>query len=236
MRLSAASSANLMRPILLFPLFAPVTRLPGGGPRRAAVCDRAVGPDREAGARPKVVGLLWHWPPGIIDRRFSPTVQDAPEGVIATLTVQVDKHLAPHNPRQPYRIRCHDETGPIHLVFFHAKGDYLSKLLPVGETRVVSGRIERFRDQIQMTHPDHVVRPEEFAALASIEPVYRLTTGLTPKVLTKAVRGALDKMPELPEWLDEALLKREGWAVWPNAVRAGDAPQSEDERAPTTAP
>ena len=236
MRLSAASSANLMRPNLLFPLFAPVTTLPGVGPRLAALFDRAVGADTEAGARAKVVDLLWHLPTGIIDRRFSPTVQDAPEGVIATLTVQVDKHVAPHNPRQPYRIRCHDETGTIHLVFFHAKGDYLSKLLPVGETRVVSGRIERFRDQIQMTHPDHVVRPEEFAALASIEPVYRLTTGLTPKVLTKAVRGALDKMPELPEWLDEALLKREGWAIWRNAVRAAHAPQSEDDLAPTTAP
>src|SRR5258708_32198860 len=104
MRLSAASSANLMRPILLFPLFAPVTTLPGVGPRLAALFDRAVGADTEAGARAKVVDLLWHLPTGIIDRRFSPTVQDAPEGVIATLTVQVDKHVAPHNPRQPYQI------------------------------------------------------------------------------------------------------------------------------------
>src|SRR5258708_13178975 len=87
-----------------------------------------------------------------------------------------------------------------------------------------------------MAHPDHGGGAEEWAALASIEPVYRLTTGLTPKVLTKAVRGALDKMPELPEWLDEALLKREGWAIWRNAVRAAHAPQSEDDLAPTTPP
>jgi ATP-dependent DNA helicase RecG len=225
-----------MRPNLLFPLFASVTTLPGVGPRLAALFDRAVGADTEAGARAKVADLLWHLPTGIIDRRFTPKVAEAPEGAIATLTVEVDKHMVPHNPRQPYRIRCHDETGTIHLVFFHAKGDYLSKQLPVGEMRVVSGRIERFRDQIQMTHPDHIVRPEELASLASVEPVYRLTTGLTPKVMTKAVRGALDKMPELPEWLDEALLKREGWAAWREAVRAAHSPQSEDDLVLTTPP
>src|SRR5258708_36909412 len=113
MRLSAASSANLMRPILLFPLFAPVTTLPGVGPRLAALFDRAVGADTEAGARAKVVDLLWHLPTGIIDRRFSPTVQDAPEGVIATLTGPAAKHVAPLNPGRPYRTPCHDKTGTI---------------------------------------------------------------------------------------------------------------------------
>src|SRR5215469_14930455 len=199
-----------MRPTILFPLFASVTSLPGVGPRLASLFDRAVGADTEAGAKAKVADLLWHLPTGLIDRRFSPKVAAAPEGVIATLTVQVDRHMPPHNPRMPYRVRCHDETGTLFLVFFHARGDYLSKLLPVGETRVVSGRIERFREEAQMTHPDHVGAPEEFASLATIEPVYRLTTGLTPKVMAKAVRGAVDKAPDLPEWLDEALRAREG--------------------------
>ena len=225
-----------MRPNVLFPLFASVTALPGVGPRLAPLFDRAVGADTEAGAQAKVVDLLWHLPTGLIDRRFAPKVAEAPEGVIATLTVEVDKHLPARNPRMPYKVRCHDETGTIHLVFFHVKGDYLSKQLPAGETRVVSGRIERFRDQIQMTHPDHIARPEEFASLASIEPVYRMTTGLTPKVMTRAVRGALDKTPELPDWQDDALRAREGWLPWRDALRAAHAPQSADDLAPTTAP
>src|SRR5579883_2814272 len=224
-----------MRPSVLFPVFASVTSLPGVGPRLATLFDRAVGADTEAGAKAKVADLLWHLPTGLIDRRFAPKVAEAPEGVIATLTVQIDRHMPPRNPRMPYRVRCHDETGTLFLVFFHARGDYLSKLLPVGETRVVSGRIERFRDEAQMTHPDHVGTPDEFASLAAIEPVYRLTTGLTPKVMAKAVRGALDKAPDLPEWLDEALRARQGWTSWRAALAAAHAPQAPEDLLPTTA-
>ncbi len=223
-----------MRPTILFPLFASVTSLPGVGPRLAGLFDKAVGADTDSGAKAKVVDLLWHLPTGLIDRRFAPKVAEAPEGAIATLTVQIDRHMAPHNARQPYRIRCHDETGTLYLVFFHVRGDYLAKQLPVGETRVVSGRVERFRDDVQMTHPDHVGTAEEFASLATIEPVYRLTTGLTPKVMAKAVRGAVDKAPDLPEWLDEAVLARESWAGWRQSLRTIHAPQSEDDLAPTT--
>ena len=223
-----------MRPDILFPLFAPVTSLPGIGPRLRSLFDRLVGSETDAGPRAKVADLLWHRPSGLIDRRFTPKVAEAPEGSIATLTVHVDRHLKPHNPRQPYRVLCHDETGAIHLVFFHAKGDYLEKLLPAGESRVISGRVERFRDQVQMTHPDHVVRPEELASLATIEPVYPLTTGLTPKVLGKALRGALERAPSLPEWLDPALLKREGWSPWRATLQALHAPTTEDDLLPTT--
>jgi ATP-dependent DNA helicase RecG len=223
-----------MRPNILFPLFAPVTSLPGVGPRLGELFDRAVDADSEAGQHAKVVDLLWHLPTGLIDRRFAPKVADAPESAIATLTVEIDAHNKPFNPRQPYKVRCHDDSGALQLVFFHAKGDYLEKTLPVGETRVVSGRIERFRDQVQMTHPDYIVREEDFASLAAVEPVYRMTTGLTPKVMTKAVRGAVERMPDLPDWLDPALLAREQWKPWSDAVRAAHAPDSVEDIELTT--
>jgi len=223
-----------MRPNILFPLFAPVTSLPGVGPRLGTLFDRLLGGETEAGPRAKVADLLWHRPSGLIDRRFTPKIAEAPEGVIATLTVHVEAHHKPHNPRQPYRVRCYDETGTIHLVFFHARGDYLDKLLPVGEERVISGKVERFRDQVQMTHPDHVVTPQELAALAAIEPTYPLTTGLTPKVMAKAVRSAVERAPALPEWLDPALVSRETWSPWRDALQILHAPASEDDLLATT--
>ena len=41
----------------------------------------------------------------------------------------VDGHIPPANPRLPYKVRCRDETGFIHLVFFNARADYLLKAL-----------------------------------------------------------------------------------------------------------
>jgi ATP-dependent DNA helicase RecG len=216
-----------MRPDILFPLFAPATVLPGVGPRLAKLFERLL--------LVKVADLLWHLPNGLIDRRFAPKIAEAPEGRVATLTIIVDQHLVPRNPRQPYKVRCRDDTGFMHLVFFHVKGDWVEKALPVGATRIVSGKIERFRDEVQMTHPDHIAPPEEFAKLATIEPVYGLTAGVTPKVMAKAVHGALERAPELPDWLDAALAKREAFPAWRDGLMAAHGPKDETDLLPTTA-
>ena len=115
-----------MRPEILFPLFRPVTALAGIGPKLA----RAV----ETLAGSKVVNLLWHLPGGLVDRRHSPPIAEAREGEIATLTIKVERHRKPPNPRLPYKVIASDASGRMALVFFHAREDYLQKLLPVGET------------------------------------------------------------------------------------------------------
>ena len=106
---------------------------------------------------------------------------------------------------QPYKVLVSDDTSLMELVFFRAHADYLASLLPVGARRVLSGRIERFKDRLQMAHPDYVVAPEETASFPLHEPVYGLTEGLTPRPMAKAVRGALDKVPAMPEWQDAGL-------------------------------
>ena len=206
-----------MRPDVLNPLFAEVTALPGLGPRLGKLVEKLAGPH--------VVDLCWHLPSGLIDRRFAPKVAEAPEGGIATLTVRVDKHFPSPNRRLPYRVLCSDETGAITLVFFHARPDYLEKLLPVGAVRIISGKVERFRGEAQMSHPDHVATMENKDSLAAVEPVYPLSAGLTPKVVAKAVRAALERLPNLPEWHDPAWKKKNGWMSWKDSLLAAHAPE-----------
>ncbi len=206
-----------MRPDVLNPLFAEVTALPGLGPRLGKLVEKLAGPH--------VVDLCWHLPSGLIDRRFAPKVAEAPEGGIATLTVRVDKHVPSPNRRLPYRVHCSDETGEITLVFFHARPDYLEKLLPVGAVRIISGKVERFRGEAQMSHPDHVATMENKDSLAAVEPVYPLSAGLTPKVVAKAVRAALDRAPALPEWHDPAWKKKNGWMAWKDSLLAAHTPE-----------
>ncbi len=215
-----------MRPEILFSLFAPVTALQGIGPRFAKLFERLAGA--------QVADLCWHLPGGLIDRRYAPKIADAEPGRVATITLRVGQHAAPHNPRQPYRVFCSDDTGELTLVFFHAKPDYLAKVLPEGEERVVSGKVELYDDRLQMTHPDHIGKLAELAALKSVEPVYPLTTGLTPKTVSKAVGAALERAPELPEWQDQALRRREGWPAWRAALATAHAPQGPEDLAPGT--
>lgn len=96
----------------------------------------------------------------------------------------------PRNKRIPYRITCGDETGKIALVL-HAQEDYLMRMLPAGEKRVVSGKIELFDGKRQMTHPDHIAPLHQIEDIKRVEPVYPLTEGLSSKVLDKSIRAAV---------------------------------------------
>ncbi|MBM3601675.1 MAG: ATP-dependent DNA helicase RecG [Alphaproteobacteria bacterium] len=216
-----------MRPEILFPLFAPVTALPGIGPRLGKLVEKVAGP--------AVVDLLWHLPAALIDRRYAPKIAEATPGRIATLTVKIGKHEPAHNPRRPYKVICTDETGALQLVFFNARADWVTKLLPPDEVRVVSGRIDSFQGVLQMTHPDHVVTVEEAASLQAVEPVYPLTAGLTLKIVNKAMRAALARAPQLPEWQDAAWLARNGWQGWLAALMAAHAPERDADLEPLAA-
>lgn len=216
-----------MRPLPLFPLFAGLETLPGVGAAVAKALTRLTG-----GAR--IVDLLWHLPTGLIDRHPTPSIAAAQPHAMATLTVRVVEHAPPRSRRQPWRVLCADASGEIILVFFNARSEWLLKMLPLGETRVISGLVESYGETLQMVHPDYIVEPgAATGVLPAIEPVYPMTAGLAPKVLLKAVHAAVERAPSLDEWLDPALCRQRGWPAWQAAVSAVHAPGSEADLAPS---
>ncbi len=207
-----------MRPVLLDPVFTPVSRISGIGPKTVKQLQTLLGsqPDRE----PYIIDLALHLPTGVIDRRARPGVANAADGAIVTLDLHVDRHFAPpKGSRAPYKVMAHDDSGEITLVFFRPHRDWLEKILPVGSARVVSGRIEWFNGAAQMIHPDHIVDPETAGDLPLIEPVYPMTAGLSAKVLQKSINAALERVPTPPEWLDPAFLKQKNWPDFSTALR-----------------
>lgn len=211
-----------MRPEILFPYFAPLQSLPGIGKKTAVLCEKLCGS--------VVADLLFHMPTGFIDRRLKTKIADAPLSGIVTMEVIVDKHYPPATRKSPYKVICHDDTGTIGIVFFHAFGNYPAQVLPIGEKRFISGKVERFgnqNSQIQMTHPDYIVSETELDKIPEIECVYPLTAGLSGKVLNKAVRIGIEKMPVLPEWQDPAMTKREGWTDFLTALKTLHCPKDE---------
>src|SRR6201996_5419910 len=195
-----------MRPALLNPLFAPVTGLSGVGPKQDKLFRYLL--DREE--TPRLVDLLLHLPSSVIDRRARPKIRDAEVGTVVTLEVTVDRHrpTPSRNARAPHLVYASDDTGDVVLTYFRAQPGYVEKLLPVGAKRFVSGMLQTYDGIPQIVHPDRVVDEKAFAALFGIDPVYPLTEGLAIGSLRRAVAQALQKLPQLPEWISHEVIRR----------------------------
>lgn len=214
-----------MRPPELYDLFAPLDRLPGIGPRLAGLLARATGGER-------VLDAAFHLPTGVVDRRFQPKIADAPVGATVTIRGLVERHLPGAGEKRPYRVRLSDDTGFLTLVFFRGDARQVERSLPQGSERLVSGEIGQFNGERQMTHPAWIGPVDDSGRIARVEPIYPSVTGLSMKVLAKAVATAAARAPELAEWIDAALARKEGWGPFRDTLLAAHAPTGEADLAP----
>ena len=213
----------MLRPPALDPLFRSLRSIKGVGPQLGALLNRFFGSEGDAIA----LDLLMHMPTGIVDRRRMEGVAQTYVGHTATLRLHIDRHIAPPRGRasQPHRVFAHDETGEIQLVYFRAQGNWVEKLLPVGEERFVSGTVGIFNGIKQITHPDYVVEVADFETMPLVEPIYPLTSGLTARALTKLVRAALETLPDLPEWILPDRMAQFRWPDFRAAMTSVHAPR-----------
>lgn len=205
------------RPQVLFPLFAQIETLPGVGAKTAQhLAQMGIERPRD---------LLMTLPHGVVDRRPVASISDAMAPAIVTVEVEILAHHPARNRGAPSRVVVSDARTEFTLVFFHARGDWLEKQMPIGERRVISGKIEIFDGTAQMVHPEHILKLEEAGDLPRFEPVYPLTAGLSQRVIAKAAKAALQRTVDLPEWADTALLARENWPDWHAALAQAHHPE-----------
>ncbi|MED5538534.1 MAG: ATP-dependent DNA helicase RecG [Pseudomonadota bacterium] len=211
-----------MRPQILFPLFAEVSSLKGVGPRVLPLVQKVAGP--------LVRDLVFLSPSGVIVRRPMEAAT-AVDGEVGIFEIVIDRLFVPSRPGAPLKVRASDATGFVHLVWFGGSPQHIDRLLPRGETRLVSGKVERFNGEVQIVHPD-IVTPDKAADIPASEPVYPATQGLTSRQLRKLVQAALPAAPDLPEWQDPAWLKKQNWLGWRAALDALHAPTGEPDLSP----
>ena len=213
---------QVMRPQILFPLFAEVSSLKGVGPKILPLVQKLAGP--------LVRDVAFLSPSGLIIRRPMSAV-DAVEGQVGLFEIVIDRLIVPAKPGAPIKVRATDETGFVHLIWFGGSAQHIDRLLPKGQKRWVSGKVERFNNEVQIVHPD-IFTPDQAADIPAVEPVYPATQGLTSRVVRKLVQAALSHAPELTEWQDKAWLTKMRWPTWHEALTMLHAPTSEPDLLP----
>lgn len=207
----------------LFPLFADLDTLSGVGPKLRPLLERICGGHT-------LWDLLLHLPEKWLDRRVRDNFDSIMTGEIVTVRGEVHAIKAPYSDRAPTRIQLFDGSGFLTLAFFRADSRWLQGQFPIGKERIVSGKVEDFQGERQMTHPDYIIDPKSGKLPPAVEPIYGLTAGLTNKRVHGLMQKALETVhKDLPEWIDPHLIAQRNWPGFQDALNRLHAPQTYDE-------
>src|SRR3954471_19807790 len=198
-----------MRPEILNPLFTEVEALKGDGPQVAKLLKRL--------DLTRIVDLIYHLPTGSIERVRAPAASSELLGRNVILDLKPFEIRESRSGRGPMRVFASDGEGnSISLIYFNNPG-WAKRSLPLGHMRTISGKLEAYGDEWQIIHPE-VSEPGKGVSPLLREPVYPLTEGLTNRRIGELAREALERAPELPEWIEPTLAAREAWREWRSSL------------------
>ena len=152
----------------------------GVGPVLAAKYDDVLGGRR-------VLDFLLHIPSYVRPREILDSVTNAKVGDTVTISVLVKSHKPGgvfRGHRRPTQIICADKfAAPITLQFFNTKFlDYWTEKLPIGQWRIVSGKLDfSSRGGAIINHPDFIELPENASKIPTKQAIYPSGDGLTQK-------------------------------------------------------
>ena len=209
-----------MRPAHLDLLLSPINKLKGVGPKLENIINK-LGINLN-------VHFLWHFPYRIIEKKYYENIHDAPINQLVTIKIEVIKHYPSKFRRQPYRVSCLANEIPIDIVYFNARHPVVRSVLPLKSFKMISGKLEFFKNKFQITHPASVENISDIQLLREKEPVYSLTAGLNMKSFIKLSNQVLQLLPNPREWIDNRLLKKYNFVSWKEAIEKLHNPEIED--------
>ena len=209
-----------MRPEHLNLLLSPINKLKGVGPKIESMINKL--------GIYLNIHFLWHFPYKIIERKYYENIHDAPINDLVTLKIEVLKHYPSKFKRQPYRVSCLTNNTPIDIVYFHARHPMIRSVLPLKSVKMVSGKLEYFRNKFQITHPTNIENISESNLIKEKESVYSLTTGLNLKNFIKISNQIIKLLPNQREWIDNKIIEKYNFENWKESIEKLHNPQIEN--------
>ena len=166
----------------------------------------------------KISDLLWQLPQGYTDRTNLRELNKLIVGKINTIKVKVIKYNFPRIRNLPNKVICEDLKGKINIIFFNSREGYIRKSLPLNSNVIISGKVNYFKNNYQITNPAYIVPLEKEDYVKTIIPKYSLTDGITEKIYRKLIDQVFININNLDEWHDTNLLKQIGNISWYDSI------------------
>jgi ATP-dependent DNA helicase RecG len=199
----------------------------GVGPILAARLEELLGGRR-------VLDFLLHTPRHIRPREITESVIYAKQGEVITIPVRVESvksgGVFRSGKRAPTQVICRDKMGVNLTIQFFGTSfleHFLAKL-PVGEWRIVSGKLE-FNDRTGaiINHPDFIEKAEDRSKIPEFQAIYPLGAGLTQKVMTNARDAIFSRLHQ------SSVVSRQSIDEFFSALEKIHYAKNNDELAPT---
>jgi len=178
----------------------------GVGPVLAARFDDVLGGRR-------VLDFLLHKPAYVRNREITESIAGVDTGSVITIPLLVKSYKKPKTApwmkrARAMRVLCADKMGyPVVIQFFNSKFlDYWLAKLPVGEWRMISGKIEAGEPPV-INHPEFIESMENAAKIPSAQAIYPSGEGLTQKTFTSVRDQIFAKLDSVISNADDELLR-----------------------------
>ena len=155
----------------------------------------------------KIKDILWDLPYASIDRSKITSLKELEIGKITTIKVKVIKYNFPRIRNLPNKVVCVNDKENINIIFFNSYEGYIKKILPIGKKIIISGKVNYYKKNYQITNPTYVKPISEKDEITKIFPKYSLTEGLNEKNYRKLISNVLDKIDDNYEWHSNKFLK-----------------------------
>ena len=149
----------------------------------------------------RVLDFMLHTPAYIRARGITENITDVAPGASVTIPLLVKSHRAGgvfRGHRRPTQIICSDKMGNnVTIQFFNVNFlDYWLKKLPIGEWRMVSGKLERGGTRPTINHPDFIEEMQNADKIPSIQAIYPSGEGLTQKTFSNVRDQIFNLLPD----------------------------------------
>ena len=213
----------MIRPQFLFPLFGSLENLKGIG-SKTVLNLKKIGIS-------KPLDFLYSFPTNLKTRVFANTVSDLNVNKVVIIKIKIIKHNFKYF-KGPLNIEVTDGLKKINLIFFNAKNDWIKKNFPIEQERIISGKLEKYKNQFQIIHPDYIEKIFDIDKIPVIEPIYSLTKGISQKVFLNSVNQILQLISEEIsncEWINKKRLKEMNWTDFKNSLKKIHNPKTNED-------
>lgn len=135
-------------------------------------------------------------------------VREAQVGERVAISANIQSYVDIKRVRSIKIVSCmaKDMSGSVKLTWFNSP--FLKQVFHIGQTYIFVGVLSVRNHQLVMEHPEYYTETQYRNLIASLQPVYSLTEGLSNKTITKFVKEAMKEIEQLQDDMPKVIIEK----------------------------